>query len=105
MFGLPGAASRHRGLVQDQLKNVQKIQASHFAFCALLKNGGAVTWGDAHAGGDSWMLQDQLHDVQHIHASHYAFAAVLADGSLVTWGASHAGGGMPRAKREELQVL
>ncbi|CAK9089533.1 unnamed protein product [Durusdinium trenchii] len=92
-------------LVQDQLKNVQKIQASHFAFCALLKNGGAVTWGDAHAGGDSWMLQDQLHDVQHIHASHYAFAAVLADGSLVTWGASHAGGDMPRAKREELQVL
>ena len=51
------------------------------------------------------MLQDQLHDVQHIHASHYAFAAVLADGSLVTWGASHAGGDMPRAKREELQVL
>ena len=34
--------------VQDQLKNVQQIQASFLgAFAAILDDGSVVTWGDA----------------------------------------------------------
>ena len=35
--------------VQDQLKNVQQIQASDSAFAAILGDGSVVTWGDARA--------------------------------------------------------
>ena len=37
--------------VQDQLKNVQKIQASCGAFAALLSDASVVTWADAQSGG------------------------------------------------------
>ena len=50
--------------VQDQLKNVQQIQASFAgfrgAFAAVLGDGSAVTWGDAKYGGDSSAVQGQL---------------------------------------------
>ena len=36
--------------VQDQLKNVQQIQASAGAFAAILDDGSVVTWGDVHHG-------------------------------------------------------
>ena len=31
--------------VQEQLKNVQQIQASQKAFAAILRDGSVVTWG------------------------------------------------------------
>ena len=78
--------------VQDQLKNVQQIQASTGAFAAILADGSVVTWGNARNGGDSSAVQDQLQNVQQIQASLRAFAAILADGSVVTWGhATHCG--------------
>ena len=47
--------------VQDQLKNVQQIQASGSAFAAILDDGSVVTWGNAPVqGGDSSAVQDQL---------------------------------------------
>ena len=49
--------------VQDQLKNVQQIQASGSAFAAILRDGSVVTWGDADNGGESSSVQDQLKDV------------------------------------------
>ena len=49
--------------VQDQLKNVQQIQASDGAFAAILGDGCVVTWGDAHCGGDSSSVQEQLQNV------------------------------------------
>ena len=52
--------------VQDQLKNVQQIQASHEAFAAILGDGSVVTWGSAYDGGDSSSVQDQLKNVQQI---------------------------------------
>ena len=67
--------------VQDQLKNVQQIQASSCAFAAILADGSVVTWGHAAFGGDSRAVQDQLKNVQQIQASERAFAAILADGS------------------------
>ena len=38
--------------VQDQLKGVQKIQATNAAFAAILEDGSVVTWGHAGFGGD-----------------------------------------------------
>ena len=78
--------------VQDQLKDVQHIQASGGAFAAILGDGSVVTWGSADCGGDSRAVQHQLRKVQHIQASHPAFAAILADGSVVTWGHARQGG-------------
>lgn len=49
--------------VQDELKNVEQIQANSLAFAALKTNGSVVTWGTLDAGGDSSAVQDQLHDV------------------------------------------
>ena len=39
--------------VQDQLKNVQQVQASRGAFAAILGDGSVVTWGEVKHGGDS----------------------------------------------------
>ena len=44
----------------DQLKHVQRMQASRHAFAAILGNASVVTWGDADFGGDSSALRDQL---------------------------------------------
>ena len=49
--------------VQDQLKNVQQIQASTGAFAAFQGDGSIVTWGGIDHGGDSSAVQDQLTDL------------------------------------------
>eukprot|EP00434_Breviolum_minutum_P016423 symbB.v1.2.014476.t1/scaffold1055.1/size140776/18 len=78
--------------VKDQLKGVQQIQATKYAFAAILADGSVVTWGHTENGGDSSVVQDQLKGVQQIQATHRAFAAILEDGSVVTWGDAHCGG-------------
>ena len=79
--------------VRDQLKNVQKIQASRLgAFAAILGDGSVVTWGDAEQGGDSSAAQGQLRNVQQVQANGSAFAAILGDGSVITWGVAKNGG-------------
>ena len=70
--------------VQDQLKNVQQIQASRRSCAAILGDGSAITWGDADYGGDSSTVQHRLKNAQQIQAS--MFAAILEDGSVITWG-------------------
>lgn len=50
--------------VQDQLKDVQSIEASATTFAALRSDGSVVSWGHPAAGGDSSQVQDQLKDVQ-----------------------------------------
>ena len=72
--------------VQDQLKNVQQIQATPGAFAAILQDGSCVTWGNAYHGGDSSAVQHQLKSVHQIQATWEAFAAILQDGFVVTWG-------------------
>ena len=72
---------------------MQKIQATHGAFAAILEDGSVVTWGPAQHGGDSSAVRDQLNGVQQIQSTlEEAFAAILADGSVVTWGAADYGG-------------
>ena len=77
--GLGGDSSH----VQDQLKGVQKVQASYGAFAAILTDGSVVTWGSPHFGGDSSQVQHQLKGVQQVQAAYGAFAAILNDGSVV----------------------
>ena len=89
--------------VQDQLKGVQQIQATHSAFAAILEDGSVVTWGWCKTcGGDSSAVQDQLKGVRQIQATEKAFAAILEDGFVVTWG--HATyGGDSSAVRDQLK--
>ena len=42
---------------QEQLKEVQELQATHGAFAAILRNGQVITWGHADYGGDSSMVE------------------------------------------------
>ena len=69
---------------------LQRIQATHVAFVAILGDGSVVTWVDRH--GHSNGVQDQLKDVQQIQANSCEFAAVLGDGSVVAWGNAWSGG-------------
>ena len=69
---LPGGGADSGGdssAVQDQLRDVQKIQAASGAFAAILEDGSVVTWGNADFGGDSSAVRDQLRGVQQIQAS------------------------------------
>ena len=82
---------RHGGCsiaVQDQLKDVQQVQACSKAFAAIVGDGSVVTWGDPICtySGESTDMWDQLKNVHQIQASSKAFAAILGDGSVVTWG-------------------
>ena len=52
--------------MQNQLKNVQQIQASSSAFAAIVGDGSVVTWGSAGCGGNSNSVQNQLKNVQQI---------------------------------------
>ena len=61
--------------VQDQLKNVRRIQAAARAFAAVVSNRSVVAWGHAHFGGSTVAVQDQLKTVQQIQVSDGAFAA------------------------------
>ena len=63
--GLYGGAS---SAVQEQLRDVQQIQASDCAFAAIRSDGSVVTWGEALFGGDSSAVQEQLRDVQQIQS-------------------------------------
>ena len=46
--------------VQDQLKGVLQIHATHGAFAAILEDGSLFTWGHADYGGDSSAVQHEL---------------------------------------------
>ena len=70
--------------MQEQLRNVQRIQATDGAFAAILESGAVVTWGRADCAGDSSQVQGQLRNVQHIQATAFAFAAIVESGNVVT---------------------
>ena len=46
--------------MQEQLRDVQAIQASDEAFAAVLADGGVVTWGSPEAGGDSSLVVESV---------------------------------------------
>ena len=76
----------HPKSVKERLKNAQQVQATRFAFAAILGDGSIVSWGSRAFGGDSCAVQNQLKNVQQIQATESAFAAILRDGSVVSWG-------------------
>ena len=93
--------------VQDQLFNVQHIQATkqRGAFAAIRADGRVVTWGSEHAGGDSSGVQDQLRDVRAIQSPRAAFAAIRSDGRVVTWGDKKWGGDSSAVQRSSLPTI
>eukprot|EP00439_Symbiodinium_sp_Y106_P058243 s1247_g8.t1 len=79
--------------IKDQLKDVERIQATtKGAFAAIRGDGSVVTWGNADCGADSTAVQDQLKNVRQIQATFLAFAAILDNGTVVTWGDDEFGG-------------
>ena len=84
--------------MKDRLSKVQRIQATHHAFAAILDSGAVVTWGDPDHGGDSSQVQDQLRNIQQIQATDSAFAAILESGAVVTWGEPILGGDSSRVQ-------
>jgi len=66
-------------VVHDQLRNVQQICCTGFAFAVILEDGTVVTWGRPDFGGDSSGVQDQVRNAQQISATAGAFAVILAD--------------------------
>ena len=46
--------------VQQQLVNVEQIQATAGAFAAALADGSVVTWGDPMLGGDNSAVRGQI---------------------------------------------
>ena len=79
-----------------------QLQATKWAFAALLADGSVVAWGDPDSGGDSSTVQnqlqylqqvdsceveDQLQNMQEAQATQQeACAPIAADGSVATWG-------------------
>jgi hypothetical protein len=61
--------------LQDELRDVQQLQSTAYAFAGIRPD----------FGGDSDDVADQLRNVQQIQATKGAFAAILADGSAVAW--------------------
>eukprot|EP00435_Cladocopium_sp_Y103_P022051 s1828_g5.t1 len=74
LYSWGGGASR-------RLSDVRHVAASECSYAAILRDGGLVTWGSSHFGGDSREVQDQVRGVVHIQSSCCAFAAQQEDGS------------------------
>ena len=90
--------------VQEQLRNVQHIQANECAFAAILESGAVVAWGDPKEGGDSSQVQEQLRNVQDIQATRTAFAATFESGAVVVWGDPQDGADSSQVQ-EQLSLL
>ena len=88
--------------VQDELRGVQQIQATHAALAAILADGSVVTWGRADCGGDSSGVQISSRVCSRFRQNVGLFAAILEDGSVVTWGYA-SGGGDSSAVRDQLK--
>ena len=59
-----------------QLKGVQQVHTTSFAFAAILADGSAVTWGNPGYGGDSSGIKDQLKGVQQVEGTERRYVAV-----------------------------
>ena len=90
--------------VQAKLVKVMKLQATAFAFAALLKDGSVVCWGHEECGMDISAVESQLVHVQQIHANELAFAAILEDGSVVAWGGAKNGGDSSSVQEQLVNV-
>ena len=77
---------------------MQEIQATDYAFAAILADRSVVVWGDPQHGGSftSGILDpnsiSEIRNVAAIQSTKSAFAAILADGSVVSWGWPDHGG-------------
>ena len=68
------------------------MKATSGAFCALLRDGRVVCWGDPSQGGDCRRALFNGAPVAQVAAARGAFCALLADGRVVPWGSQRGGG-------------
>ncbi|CAK9045074.1 unnamed protein product [Durusdinium trenchii] len=86
--------------VEDQLVDVNAIQASAGAFAALCgPEKRVVTWGSADYGGE---CGEELKNIHCLQSSARAFAALEAGGGVRCWGDPHCGGVVPKDVQEQL---
>ena len=88
----PEDCGANSSAIQHQLRSVQQIRATSFAFAAILADWSVVTWGDPDESGDSSKVQHKLRRVQHVQSTSGAFATILDNGSVVMWGNPDEGG-------------
>ena len=78
-----------------EVVRVEKVKASHRAFCAISKDcnecneGNVMAWGDPDFGGDCPPLKGRVLEIQ---ATAGAFAASLDTGEVISWGHRDFGG-------------
>ena len=102
----PGAVPNCGGdssAVQDQLRDVQQIQASAWCLCCNPGRWICGHLGQCRLGGDSSAVQEQLKRCAADPSFLLAFAAILGDGSVVTWGWWPICGGDSSAVQEQLK--
>ncbi|CAL1145402.1 unnamed protein product [Cladocopium goreaui] len=78
----------------------RNVAASECSYAAVLMDGGLVTWGSSHFGGDSQAVQEQVRGLVQIQSSCCAFAALQEDGSVISWGHPS----MPQTTAERLML-
>jgi alpha-tubulin suppressor-like RCC1 family protein len=78
---------------QPKITTATALQATDYAFAAVLADKTVQAWGDAKNGGElTDQLTSDLQSVSKLYANHVAFAAIKDDGSVVTWGDQANGG-------------
>merc|ERR1712010_178464 len=81
------------GALQSKITTATALQATDYAFAAVLADKTVQAWGDAKNGGElTDQLTSDLQSVSKLYANHVAFAAIKDDGSVVTWGDQANGG-------------
>jgi hypothetical protein len=90
--------SLHYGGNQNgpKITTATALQATDFAFSAVLDDDTVQVWGDAKNGGNlddaTRNLLTDYGGVSKLYANHVAFAAVTKNGRVVTWGDQSNGG-------------
>eukprot|EP00913_Durusdinium_trenchii_P017391 g16349.t1 len=92
---LGGDSSR----VQQELRDVEQIQASGGAFAAIRADGQVITWGDSSMGGKTGWLENAVRESQivhpYLHTPRGGFAALRMDGTVESWGRQIGGNCLP----------
>lgn len=93
------------------LRDVDEIVATYYAFAALRSNGGVVAWGDSNYGGAMPPGLQILDDVVEVQGSGRAFIGrrVTTDGrkKVFVWGDPRFGGSLPAviAQRDDIESI
>jgi len=91
--------------VQAELKDVETIYSTDYAFAAKLKNGNLVTWGDTYGGGDPGSVSMHVTKVDNVYPSKNVFVGTRSgnSGQAIVWG-NPLCGGRQRNKKDAFKL-